>query len=104
MRRIAGTQRDDAQKAGALRRNGAPSSDQATMTTRFLLHGDLMTVLTTIQDPIYLSEPEVLSKTFQRDTAAAPMSPVGPPCVAAYEASATKCRTICLGRIHRSAS
>jgi hypothetical protein len=70
-------------KAGAIRRNGAPSSDQATMTTRFLVHGDLLTVLTSIEDPIYLSEPEVLSKTFQLDSA--PMSPVGPPCVAGYE-------------------
>lgn len=72
-------------KAGSIRRNGAPSSDEATMTTRFLSHGDLLTVLTAIEDPIYLTEPEVLSKTFQLGTA--PMSPVGPPCVAGYEGS-----------------
>ena len=47
------------------------------------MHGDLLTVLTSIEDPIYLTEPEVLSKTFQLDSA--PMSPVGPPCVAGYE-------------------
>jgi hypothetical protein len=70
-------------KAGSIRRNGAPSSDQATMTTRFIRHGDLLTVLAVIEDPVYLSEPEIVSKNFQLDSA--PMSPVGPPCVAGYE-------------------
>jgi hypothetical protein len=70
-------------KAGSIRRNGAPSSDDATMTTHFLRHGDLLTVLEIIEDPIYLTEPEVLSKTFELDATA--QSPVGPPCVAGYE-------------------
>jgi hypothetical protein len=70
-------------KAGSIRRNGAPISDQATMTTRFIRHGDLLTVLAVIEDPVYLSEPEIVSKNFQLDSA--PMSPVGPPCVAGYE-------------------
>ena len=70
-------------KAGSIRRNGAPSSDEATMTTHFIRHGDLLTVLEIIEDPIYLSEPELISKNFQPDTNA--MSPVGPPCVAGYE-------------------
>ena len=38
-------------KAGILRRNGAPHSDQATMTTRFFRHGDIMTVTARIDDP-----------------------------------------------------
>jgi hypothetical protein len=70
-------------KAGSIRRNGAPSSDRATMTTRFIRHGDLLTVLVVIDDPVYLTEPEILSKNFQLD--ATPISPVGPPCVAGYE-------------------
>ncbi len=70
-------------KAGSIRRNGAPSSDEATMTTHLIRHGDLLTVLEIVEDPIYLTEPEILSKNFQLDTA--PMSPVGPPCVAGYE-------------------
>ena len=72
-------------KAGSIRRNGAPSSDQATMTTHFLRHGDLLTVLVIVEDPIYLTEPEIVSKSFQLDTA--PVSPVGPACVAGYEGS-----------------
>ena len=70
-------------KAGAIRRNGAPSSDEATMTTHFLRHGDLLTVLVVIDDPAYLEEPEIVSKNFQLD--AAPISTVGPPCVSGYE-------------------
>jgi hypothetical protein len=70
-------------KAGSIRRNGAPSSDLATMTTYFIRHGDLLTVLEIIEDPIYLTEPELLSKNFQLD--AAEISPVGPPCVSGYE-------------------
>jgi hypothetical protein len=70
-------------KAGSIRRNGAPSSDEATMTTHFIRHGDLLTVLEIIEDPIYLTEPEIISKNFQLDANA--QSPVGPPCVAGYE-------------------
>ena len=38
-------------KAGSIRRNGAPSSDQATMTTHFIRHGDLLTVLDNHRGP-----------------------------------------------------
>lgn len=70
-------------KAGVIRRNGAPNSDQATMTTRFIRHGDLLSMLITIDDPIYLSEPWYVSKIFQADTN--PQRPIGPPCVPGYE-------------------
>jgi hypothetical protein len=70
-------------KAGFIRKNGPPSSDQATMTSRFFRHGDILTVLAVIEDPIYLAEPHIVTKSFQ--LTAAPMSPVGPPCVSAYE-------------------
>jgi len=70
-------------KAGSLRRNGAPSSDQATIEAHFIRHGDILTVLEIIDDPVYLTEPELVSKSFVPDPN--PMSPVGPPCVAGYE-------------------
>ncbi len=70
-------------KAGVLRRNGAPNSDQAAMTTRFVRHGDLLSMLITIDDPIYLDEPWYISKVFQADTN--PQRPIGPPCVPGYE-------------------
>lgn len=70
-------------KTGVIRRNGVPSSDQATMTTYFMRNGDLLTVLAILEDPVYLSEPEVITKNFQLDSA--PMRPIGPPCVPGYE-------------------
>jgi hypothetical protein len=70
-------------KAGFIRKTGPPSSDQATMTTRFYRHGDILTVLAVIEDRIYLAEPMILTKSFQ--STPAPISPVGPPCVATYE-------------------
>ena len=70
-------------KAGFLRKNGPPSSDQATMTSRFFRHGDILTVLAVVEDPIYLAEPHIVTKSFQ--LSATPMSPVGPPCVTAFE-------------------
>jgi len=70
-------------KAGFIRKNGAPSSDQATMTSRFFRHGDIMTVLVVIEDPIYLAEPHIMTKSFQ--LSAAPVSPIGPPCVSTFE-------------------
>lgn len=70
-------------KAGFLRKNGPPTSDQTTMTSRFFRHGDILTVLVVVEDPIYLAEPYVLSKSFQAD--ARLLSPVGPPCVYGYE-------------------
>jgi hypothetical protein len=72
-------------KAGFLRKTGAPSSDEATMTARFYRHGDIMTVLAIIEDPIYLAEPWILSRSFQ--LSAAPLSPIGPPCITTSEAS-----------------
>ncbi len=73
-------------KAGFLRKTGAPSSDEATLTTRFYRHGDIMTVLAVIEDPVYLAEPWILSRSFQ--SSAAPLSPIGPPCITTYEATA----------------
>jgi hypothetical protein len=70
-------------KAGFLRKNGPPSSDQATMTSRFWRHGDILTVLAVVDDPIYLTEPHIITKSFQLATT--PMSPVGPPCITGFE-------------------
>ena len=72
-------------KAGFLRKTGPPSSDEATMTLRFYRHGDLLVVLAIIEDPIYLAEPWILSKSFQ--LSATPISPIGPPCVTTNEAN-----------------
>jgi cyclase len=44
-------------KAGWLQRNGVAHSDRATMTERFIRHGSYLTVVTIVDDPIYLEEP-----------------------------------------------
>ena len=44
-------------KAGWLQRNGVAHSDQATMTERFIRHANVLTVVSIVDDPIYLEEP-----------------------------------------------
>jgi hypothetical protein len=51
-------------KAGWIRRNGLPLSDRATMTERFMRHGDLLTHVVMIEDPVYLTEPLVKTNGF----------------------------------------
>ena len=64
---------------GYLRRNGVMTSDQATMTTHFIRHGDMLTLASEIEDPIYLTEPYYITRTFVNTTN--PMSIGGPPCI-----------------------
>jgi hypothetical protein len=73
---------------GVIRRNGVPTSDQATMQMFFFRNGDLLTLLVVVDDPVYLTEPFMVSKDFQLD-AAGPVRPVGPPCVPGYEGQST---------------
>ncbi len=54
-------------KQGWHRRNGVPSSDEITLTEHFIRHGDHLTHVTVVNDPIYLSEPLVKSQDFIRD-------------------------------------
>jgi cyclase len=55
-------------KAGWLQRNGVAHSDRATMVERFIRHGDVLTVLTIVDDPIYLEEPFVRSTNWILDS------------------------------------
>jgi hypothetical protein len=48
-------------KAGWIQRNGAAHSDRATMTERFIRHGNWLTVVSIVDDPIYLEEPFIRS-------------------------------------------
>jgi glyoxylase-like metal-dependent hydrolase (beta-lactamase superfamily II) len=48
-------------KAGWLQRNGVAHSDRATMAERFVRHGNYLTVISIVDDPIYLEEPLVRS-------------------------------------------
>jgi hypothetical protein len=57
-------------KNSILRINGVPHSDRATMTQYLVRHGDLLSMLTYLEDPIYLSEPFVLASVWQFNPAA----------------------------------
>src|SRR5204863_232120 len=48
-------------KEGYVRRNGLPRSDLATLTEHWLLRGDVLTVVTIVTDPVYLTEPFIRS-------------------------------------------
>ena len=50
---------------GYLLRNGVPSSNQETMTMFITRHGDLLTITAIIRDPVYLTAPYILSRTWQ---------------------------------------
>jgi hypothetical protein len=69
-------------KAGWIRRNGLPLSDRATMTERFFRHGDVMTHVEMIEDPVYLTEPLVKTNGFALNATGS----IGPyPCRPAVE-------------------
>jgi hypothetical protein len=55
------------QKESYLRRNGLPRSDKATFTEHWVRHGNYLTVITAIVDPVFLTEPLVRSQTWQLD-------------------------------------
>lgn len=71
-------------KAGYLRRNGVPGSDEATMTAHIMRHGDSLTISAHIEDPIYLTEPYVISRTNQLDPGAN-LPPTPAPCTPEVE-------------------
>jgi len=71
-------------KAGYIRRNGAPSSDRATVDWRFFRHDDLLTIMVSINDPLYLTEPHVVTRTWQLDPKAV-LATTSSPCVPVTE-------------------
>ncbi len=51
-------------KQGWHRRNGLPSSDQITLTEHFIRHGNYLTHVSVVNDPIFLAEPLIKSQNF----------------------------------------
>ena len=70
-------------KTGYMRRNGAASSDQATITTHFRRHGDLLTLTLFMVDPVYLTEPYIITRSY--NLSANPVALGGPPCIVGDE-------------------
>jgi glyoxylase-like metal-dependent hydrolase (beta-lactamase superfamily II) len=54
-------------KAGFLRRNGIAHSDRARMIEYFVRHDGYLTLVTAVDDPVYLDEPFVRSTDFRLD-------------------------------------
>jgi hypothetical protein len=55
-------------KTNALRRgNGIPASDKTTITAHFTRHDDLLTIVAIQEDPVYLTEPHVVSRLWTFD-------------------------------------
>lgn len=55
-------------KEGWIRRNGVPRSDLAQITQYWILHQDILQLVTAIDDPVYLEEPSVRSVAWQAHT------------------------------------
>jgi hypothetical protein len=55
------------QKTNYYRRNGVPSSDRRTVTEHWTRHGDFLTVVTVVDDPVFLTEPMVRSQNWFND-------------------------------------
>lgn len=54
-------------KANYHRRNGVPSSDRRTVTEHWMRHGEILTVVTAVDDPVFLTEPLVRSQSWFLD-------------------------------------
>ena len=54
-------------KMGYIRRNGVANSDRATVVSHFVRHGDILTITTLVEDPVYLTEPLIRSHSWQLD-------------------------------------
>ena len=52
-------------KAGFIRKTGVPLTDHATVDWRFFRHDNVLTVLMIATDPVYLEEPEIVTKNFR---------------------------------------
>jgi cyclase len=57
-------------KDGYLKRGGPQTSDMYTMTEFLTRHGDILTIVSEVDDPIYLDEPYVESTTYTYDPTA----------------------------------
>ena len=54
-------------KRGWIRANGLAQSDEATVTEHFIRHGDRITYLAVVNDPVYLAEPFSRTYTLMRN-------------------------------------
>jgi glyoxylase-like metal-dependent hydrolase (beta-lactamase superfamily II) len=69
-------------KEGYVRRNGVPRSDRATLLEHWIRHGDFLTLVSIITDPVYLTQPFIRTTNW----VLAPQQAIDPyPCEVAEE-------------------
>jgi cyclase len=74
-------------KESYVRRNGVPRSDRAVLVEHWIRHGDFMTLVSIITDPVYLSEPFIRTTNWQL----APQQSIDPyPCEVGEEVVRTE--------------
>lgn len=54
-------------KTGYIRRNGVARSDHARVTEHFIRHGNYLTIVSIVTDPVYLTEPFIRSSDYLLD-------------------------------------
>ncbi len=54
-------------KAGWIRRNGVFRTDKATLTEHYIRHDNYLTIISIVDDPIYLTEPIIRSQNWVLD-------------------------------------
>jgi hypothetical protein len=54
-------------KTGWIRRNGIPRSERATLTEHWIRHGDYLTLVSIVNDPVYLTEPFIRTTNWVQD-------------------------------------
>ena len=54
-------------KEGYMRRNGMARSEKASLTEHWIRHGNWLTVMTIVTDPVYLTEPFVRTTDYELD-------------------------------------
>jgi hypothetical protein len=54
-------------KEGYMRRNGVARSEKATVAEHWIRHGNCLTVMTVVTDPVYLTEPFIRTTDYELD-------------------------------------
>ena len=72
------------EKFGYLRRNGVASSDRTTADWRIFRHGDFLTIMVIVNDPVYLAAPDVVTRVWALDPRSN-ATPTSTPCVPVSE-------------------
>lgn len=72
-------------KQNWIRRNGIPQSDAAEMEEVFIRNGDMMTHMSTLRDPVYLTEPLTKNENYMLNPRVEGQAAWTYPCVAVVE-------------------